>query len=339
MNVLLTSAGRRNYLVSYFQDVLAGQGHVFAADADPNAAALQVADKAFVAPKFNDEKYFEFLEDICRRHHVSLLLSLNDLELPLLARRRERLQAIGVTVVVSRPELIDACLDKWSMFLMLSEAGIDTPLTFNTLSDALVALETGMLGFPVVVKPRWGTGSIAIERVNSRDELEWAYNLISRKLEDTILADVSRIDMERAVLIQEYVSGAEYGLDVINDLNGNYVATFVRRKLSMRAGETDKAVTVEFPELEALGGRLSELAKHVAIMDCDVLVTGDGRKSVLELNPRFGGGYPFSHVAGANIPAAIVAWVQGREADPAWFRVKPGVAAAKYDMLAIVQPG
>src|SRR5690554_1630389 len=101
MNVLLTSAGRRNYLVSYFQDVLAGQGHVFAADADPNAAALQVADKAFVAPKFNDEKYFEFLEDICRRHHVSLLLSLNDLELPLLARRRERLQAIGVTVVVS----------------------------------------------------------------------------------------------------------------------------------------------------------------------------------------------------------------------------------------------
>lgn len=336
--MLLLSAGRRNYLVSYFQEALQECGHVFVADADPNAAAFSSADKAFVAPRFDAPNYFDFIVDVCNAHRVRVVLSLNDLELPFLARVKERLEGIGVTVVVSRPELIDACLDKWSTFMMLSEAGIDTPLTFNTLSAALVALETGKLGFPVVVKPRWGTGSIGIERVNSREELEWAYNLTSRKLENTILADVSRTDMERAVLIQEYVSGAEYGLDVINDLSGNYVATFVKKKLGMRAGETDKAVTVEFPELEALGGRLSELAKHVAIMDCDVLVTGDGRISVLELNPRFGGGYPFSHIAGANIPAAIVAWVQGREADPAWFSVKPGVAAAKYDMLAIVQP-
>lgn len=336
MNVLLTSAGRRNYLVSYFRQALHGKGQVFAADSDPTAPALEHADRAFVVPKFSDKGYFDFLGELCGRYDVGLLISLNDLELPLLAREKARFEDLGVTVAISRPELVDACLDKWATFKMLSEVRIDTPLTFNSLANALDALERGILRFPVIVKPRWGTGSIGIEVVRSREELEWAYKLLVRKLNNTILADISRRDIEHAILIQEFVKGTEYGLDVINDLTGEYVCTFVKKKLAMRAGETDKAVTVDFPELEALGRRLAHLSKHVAIMDCDVLVTPDGRVTVLELNPRFGGGYPFSHVAGADIPAAILAWAEGRQPDPSWFRVRPGVAAAKYDMLAVV---
>lgn len=337
MNILLTSAGRRNYLVQYFQQALEGEGQVFVADSDPNAAALQVADRAFVAPRFTDERYFDFLEDVCRCYGIGLLLSLNDLELPLLARHKQRLENIGVHVVISGPELVDIYLDKWATFLLLSEAGIDAPLTFNTLHDAVIALETGRLRFPLIVKPRWGTGSIGVEVVNSLEELEWAYRLLSRKLQHTILAEISRTDSDHAILVQEFLSGTEYGLDVINDLKGQYVCTFVKKKLSMRAGETDKAVTVESPELEELGRRLSDLSRHVAIMDCDVIMTPDGRITVLELNPRFGGGYPFSHVAGANIPAAILAWAEGRDPRPEWLRVKPGVVAAKYDMLTVVQ--
>jgi carbamoyl-phosphate synthase large subunit len=189
----------------------------------------------------------------------------------------------------------------------------------------------------LVVKPRWGTGSIGVEIVRSDEELQWAYGLLSSKLGNTILADISRMDADRAVVVQEFVAGSEYGLDIINDLTGHYVATLIKRKLSMRAGETDKAITVNIPELERLGQTLARLAKHVAIMDCDVLVTQEGRVSVLELNPRFGGGYPFSHVAGANIPAAVVAWAEGREPDPAWLKVRSGVVGAKYDTLAVVE--
>ena len=219
---------------------------------------------------------------------------------------------------------------------MLSRAGIDTPRTFNSLRDAQRALQMGELHFPLVVKPRWGTGSIGVEIVRSDEELQWAYGLLSSKLGNTILADISRMDADRAVVVQEFVAGSEYGL-TLSTLNWSFCRNAYKRKLSMRAGETDKAITVNIPELERLGQTLARLAKHVAIMDCDVLVTQEGRVSVLELNPRFGGGYPFSHVAGANIPAAVVAWAEGREPDPAWLKVRSGVVGAKYDTLAVVE--
>ena len=337
MNVLLTSAGRRNYLVSYFRQALDGKGEVLATDSDPNAAALQGADQAFVAPKFSDEGYIDFLMDLCRRNDVGLLISLNDLELPLLARQKGLFQGIGVTVVVSEPKVIDTCLDKWATYRFLSDAGIGVPRTFSTLHEAQLALDSGELRFPVVLKPRWGTGSIGIELVDSHEQLVWAYHLLSCKLERTILAGISRTDRHRAILIQEFVAGIEYGLDLINDLNEQYLSTFVKRKLSMRAGETDKAVTVDMPELQELGRKLASLLQHVAITDCDVVVSEDGRAAVLELNPRFGGGYPFSHVAGANITAAILAWAEGREPRSEWLQVRPGVTAAKYDMMAVVR--
>lgn len=337
MNVLLTSAGRRGYLVSYFREALAGKGKVLAVDADSNAAALQVADEAFIAPRFDDEQYLDFLIEVCQSYKVRLLIPLNDLELPLLARARDTLRQIGVIPVVPGPEVVDYCLDKWKTFRLLSEAGIDTPQTFNSLHDAKRALEAGKIRFPVIVKPRWGTGSLGVELVHSDEELQWAYNLLSRKLQNTILAHISRQDAEHAVLVQEFVSGSEYGLDIVNDLDGNYACTLVKKKLNMRAGETDKAVTVHVPPLEELGRRLGTLSKHVAIMDCDVIVPKDGRMCVLELNPRFGGGYPFSHVAGANIPAAVLAWAEGREPQPDWLKLRPGVTAAKYDILALVR--
>lgn len=333
MNVLLTSVGRRNYLVSYFQEAVRGDGRVLATDADPNAPALQAADLAFVAPKFDDPDYLRFLVDLCNQHDVDILLSLNDLEVPLIAKWKKLFQDLGVTVVVSHFDFVDTCLDKWKTFEFLSGAGIDTPRTYTKLDDALLALDLGELCFPVVVKPRWGTGSIGIEIVRSREELEWAYHLLVRKLDSTILARVSRRDRPQSVLVQEFVSGDEYGLDVINDLTGKYVCTFVKQKLSMRAGETDKAVTVNEPRLEAIGERLAELSNHIGVLDCDVLVSREGRIAVLEMNPRFGGGYPFSHLAGANIPAAIVAWASGREARPEWFSIRFGVKAAKYDVL------
>ena len=126
-------------------------------------------------------------------------------------------------------------------------------------------------------------------------------------------------DLERAVLIQERIGGQEYGLDVVNDLDGRHVTTFARCKLAMRAGETDRAVTVETFELDRMGAAIGERLGHAGNLDCDVFLA-DGRLYVLELNPRFGGGYPFSHAAGADLPAALIAWASGKAPDPRWLR-------------------
>jgi carbamoyl-phosphate synthase large subunit len=336
MNVLLTCAGRRNYLVEFFQQALGGRGQVLAADASPTAPALQQADRAFVVPLVDQPDYLDIIHAICQEHDVRLLISLNDLELPLLASQRDRFAAKGTLVAVSSPQVVEVCFDKWATHEFLRGNGIRAPLTYQSIDEARAALSRHELGYPVVIKPRWGTASIGIEYPEDDRELELAYELVQKRLRRTFLASIGSTDPEKCILIQEKLEGQEYGLDVVNDLDGQHVCTFVKRKLSMRAGETDRATTVLHEPLEQLGHTVGHRLGHIGILDCDIFV--DGQDCILlEMNPRFGGGYPFSHVAGANIPAALTAWAEGREPDIHWLRVKPGVTASKYDLLAVIE--
>ena len=339
MNVLLTCAGRRNYMVEYFRAALAGRGRVCAADSSGDAPALHEADQAFVVPPVSHPEYVDHILELCRQNEVGLLLSLNDLELPLLARNRERFCAQGTVPVVSSPEVIELCFDKWATARFLESCGIASPRTYLTLRDAEAALDRGEVALPLVIKPRWGSASIGIAFVEEADDLVPTYHLIRRQLARSILAEASAGDQEHAVLIQERIAGQEYGLDVVNDLDGRHVATFARCKLAMRAGETDRAVTVESFELDRVGAAIGQQLGHTGNLDCDVFLAED-RLHVLELNPRFGGGYPFSHAAGADLPAALIAWACGEAPDPRWLRIRPGVRAAKCDRLAVApSPG
>lgn len=132
----------------------------------------------------------------------------------------------------------------------------------------------------------------------------------------SILATASVDD--NFILIQEVIKGPEYGLDIVNDLDGKYRGVSVKQKLAMRSGETDKAITVDNADIREIGATIGKALGHIGNLDCDVLER-DGEYYVLELNPRFGGGYPFSQEAGVNIPKAIVAWVKGEDVDDSIF--------------------
>jgi carbamoyl-phosphate synthase large subunit len=333
MNVLLTCAGRRNYLVQYFREALSGSGSILAADANRSASALSEADKAFVVPPVAHAEYVDSIRNICCRHGVRLLVPINDLELPTLAASRDRFIRSGVLPVISSVERIDLCADKLATVEFLRESRLDFPKTYDSLPRALDAVAGGRLAFPVVIKPRWGTASIGIEYANSREELEFGHRWVKSHLARSFLAGVG-CDPEHDVLIQEKLDGQEYGLDVVNDLDGRYITTFARRKLAMRAGETDRAITVVDARLEALGATIGSSLGHVGNLDCDVFDVG-GVYHVLEMNPRFGGGYPFSHTAGANLPAALIAWANGRQPNPDWLRIRPNIVVSKCDRLVV----
>ncbi len=335
MNILLTSGGRRNYLVHYFREALAGRGRVFVADASADASALQEADQAFVVPPASDRSYIDHVLHICQKHGVRLLCSLNDLELPVLAQHRNSFLENGTIPVVSSLKVVETCFDKWATNHFLRKIGLTPPRTYVTLGEARSGL-AGDLSFPLVIKPRWGTASIGIEYPEDMEELEVTYRLATIRLMRSFLAGVSSKDWDRCVLIQERLGGEEFGLDIVNDLSGRYVTTFVKRKLAMRAGETDKAVTVAHEALEAIGKRIGKTLGHVGNLDCDVFVSGTDCY-VLEMNPRFGGGYPFSHEAGANLPAAMIAWAKGEIPDPKWLAIESGVASAKCDSLVVIK--
>lgn len=332
MTVLLTCAGRRNYLVEYFRAALCGQGRVIAADMSPDAPAAREADASFVVPAVGEPGYVDAVLNICREQQVALLISLNDLELPIIATVRDQLLAIGTVPVVSEPEVINICFDKWLTVRFLKDCGLGSPRTFLTLEAVQQALERGEVAFPLIVKPRWGTASIGIETVHDTQMLTRAYDSLTCRLPSTILGTAGSIDSNRQILIQECIEGIEHGLDIVNDLTGQYIVTWAKRKLGMRAGETDKAVTVDSDSLRDVGARIGSALGHLGNLDCDVFITETG-PVVLELNPRFGGGYPFSHVAGANLPAALLAWRRGEDPQPDWFSISPGIVSAKCDRL------
>jgi len=116
-------------------------------------------------------------------------------------------------------------------------------------------------------------------------------------------------------------------------VEGNNVAVSVKQKLAMRAGETDKAITVDIPEVYEMGRKIGENLKHIGNLDVDIMQRANGDYCVLELNPRFGGGYPFSYEAGVNMPKAIIQWVKGEKVDAAILKPEIGRMFAKNDYL------
>ncbi len=335
MNILLTCAGRRNFLVEFFQSELAGRGRVVACDTSRSAPALSVADEGLIVPPMNDPGYFDALLSICHEHEIRLLISVNDLELAGLSRRADDFREIGTIAVVSRPAVIAQCQDKWTTFQALRECGIATPETYLTPAAVREAVASGSLEFPIIVKPRWGSSSIGFERIENDRELSLAYEWGTIQVRRSIFWNLTQSNCDECLVFQPQLAGDEYGMDVVNDLEGRHVATLVRRKMVMRYGNTDRAMTVADHPLEQVGTAIGLRLGHIGSLDCDVMLTEAG-PHVLDLNPRVGGGYPFSHVAGANLPAALMAWANGEEADPAWFKPRPGVVASRCDEMMIV---
>lgn len=329
MNVLLTSAGRRTYLVRYFREALkkAGcDGMVHAANSQLCPAFFQ-ADKTVVTPLIYDKGYIPFLLEYCNKNRISLLIPLFDVDIPVLAAHREEFAAMGTTVVTAEPEAVDICNDKWKTHEVLSGRGIRVPCTWLDENIAAEAVRAGRMSWPLIIKPRWGMGSLSIYQAESEEEMRIFKDKCLRGIRTSYLSFEAQA-AQACVLFQQNLDGQEFGLDVINDLNGNYRTTIVKEKTAMRFGETDGAVTVENEELKELGKALSGILKHRGNLDVDVFCV-DGMYYVLEMNARFGGGYPFSHVAGVDLPLALVMWAMGKEPPSGVLKARNGVTAQK----------
>jgi len=331
MNILFTCAGRRTYLLKYFKENLSKGDKIVATDMQLSAPALQAADVKIQVPAVYDPKYIDITLNICKEQKINALISLNDLELPILAENKAKFEALGVTVIVSDPEVIDIAFDKYKTAQWVESIGLNAPKTYVTLASAKEALAKGEISFPLFMKPRWGSGSIGLETIDDMEELDIYYHLLMKKIKKTILATASVGD--EYIMIQEKLTGKEFGLDVMNDLQGNNVAVSVKQKLAMRAGETDKAITVDIPEVYEVGRKIGENLKHIGNLDVDIMQRANGDYCVLELNPRFGGGYPFSYETGVNMPKAIIQWVKGEKVDAAILKPEIGRMFAKNDYL------
>lgn len=334
MNILLTSVGRRTYLIEYFKEAMDGVGKVYASNSE-YTYSLSHADEYVLTPIIYDEKYIDFLIQFCKEKNITAIISLFDIDLFVLSKNKKRFAENGIFVVVSDENAIDICNDKWKTYLFLKENKIECPKTYKSLQEVKLALNKTELNFPVIIKPRWGMGSIGIFIAEDEEELDLFTKKIRKRIFNSYLKYESNQDIEECILFQEKIDGIEYGLDVFNDFNGNLVSLVAKQKIAMRAGETDVAKTVDITEYKDIAKKLSKGLKHIGDLDVDIFKTSDNRIFVLELNCRFGGQYPFSHLAGVNYPKQIVKWLLGEDTDCSLLNAKIGVLSCK-DLVPVV---
>lgn len=293
MNILILSCGTRNKVVQYFRKALAGRGTVVATDMSPNAPALYEADKHYIVPRMTAPGYIDVIFDICRKEKIDGVLSLIDPELSLLAKHAADFAALGTTVIGSSYALCEQSLDKMDMFRYLTEHGYRCASSYVDKEAFYADVEAGIISYPVFVKPVQGSASISISKVYDKETV------------DLLFAHSDNL------MIQEFLNGQEIGADVYIDMiSGEVVSIFTKKKLVMRAGETDKAVSFKDEKLFALIETFVKEAGFRGQIDIDIFEIG-GEYYISEVNPRFGGGYPHAYECGCDHMTLICNNLQG----------------------------
>ena len=319
MNVLILSCGTRNKIVQYFKNALQGRGKVVATDMSPFAPALYEADQYYVVPCMTTEGYLDIILDICRKEKIQGVLSLIDPELAFLARNEEAFRQIGATVIGCGQEQCDRTFDKMQMYRWLVEHGYLCAHSFIDMESFQEAVRQGEVSYPVFVKPICGSASLSVNRAPD--------------------AQTVRFLMEHSdgMMIQEYLHGSEIGADVYIDLvSGEVVSIFTKRKLLMRAGETDKAVSFKDEKLFELICRFAKESAFRGQIDIDLFEI-NGEYYISEVNPRFGGGYPHAYECGVDHMRLICNNLEGKTNPPAIGCYEDGIVMMKYCEIRTVK--
>lgn len=319
MNILILAAGTRNKIVQYFKKALDGNGIVIATDASELGPAIYDADKYYIVPPIDTPGYIEQVLDICRKEQISGVMSLIDPELSLLSKNVSKFKEIGVTVIGSSYELCEMSFDKMQMYSWLVKHNYKCARSWMNKEDFYNALDSGEVGFPVFVKPFRGSASINISKVFDRETVEL---LLSH---------------EDNLMIQEYLDGQEIGADVYIDMiSGEVVSIFTKRKIRMRAGETDKSVSFKDEKLFEFIEKFVGEAGYRGQIDIDIFYI-DGQYYISEVNPRFGGGYPHAYESGCNHMKLIINNLKGLKNKKCVGDYEDGVIMLKYNEVKIIR--
>ena len=317
MNILILSAGTRDKVIQYFKRELGNEGRVIATDCSNLAPAPYEADEFKLVPRMTAPGYIDVILKLCGEEKIDAVLSLIDPELSLVAEHAQAFKDRGVTPIISPYELVEKCFNKYEMAGVFDKHGLKRAKCYMSMEDFYEARSQGEIDYPVFVKPVCGSASLHINKVTTDRELEGLFSMYDD------------------LMIQEYMDGQEYGADVYIDmLSGKCTSIFLKKKIKMRAGETDKSVSVHNEELFGQIKELVESEGFKGIIDIDIFEV-NGEYYFSEINPRFGGGYPHAYECGVNVPAQIINNLKGHENPLAIGEYKDGIVMMKYNEVMI----
>ncbi len=253
---------------------------IVAGDLDPYAAGLYLVPESQrrLLYRGDDPAFVDHILEICAADVVDVVVPTVDSELIPLARAKETFDERGVRLLLAQLETLETCLDKWTLVRHVGDV-VRVPAT--TLANGDAALEDVPL--PVIVKPRSGSGSRGIRLIRDRDEL-------------------LRVERDGSQLVQEYLPGAEFSVDVLAASDGRVVAVVPRERLKIDSGIAVTARAVHDDALEASAAAVAEAIGLVGVANVQLKRAVDGEPALLEVNPRFPGTMPLTIAAGVNMP-------------------------------------
>lgn len=317
MNILILSAGTRNKIVKYFKNAVGKDGKIIATDMSELAPAVYEADRFYKVPSMTDEGYLDAVFDICKKENVSGVLSLIDPELSLLAQHKKEFEELGVTVIGSSYDLCETALNKMKMYEWLKDKGYNCAKSYTDKEKFYADVKEGMITYPVFVKPVCGSASIAISKVYDKETVDLLF------------------EHSDNLMIQEFLDGQEIGADVYIDMiSKEVISIFTKKKLKMRAGETDKSVSFKDNKLFELIENFVKDFGWSGQIDIDVFDV-NGEYYISEVNPRFGGGYPHAYECGCDHMKLIFNNLAGKANDKQVGNYEDGIYMMKYNEIMI----
>jgi len=289
MNILMTAASRRVPLLQAFQAALGAvhPGRMVVSDIDPSSPAVHLADRAYRVPISSDPGYVDALLEICAAEKIGLVVPTIDDELETLALARERFEAAGAVLACSPAETAALCNDKYRTCAHLVSHGVEAARSW--LSGEIPADAPDLL----FIKPRVGRGGVGAHLIRNRRERDFFLEYVDNPV------------------VQEFLEGPEYTIDMFCDWNGQPLAVVPRERVLIRAGVTDRGRTVKSAALDALARSVAAAVPFAGPVNVQCRMRG-ATPVVFEINPRFSGGIPLTIAAGADFPAMLVQLALGQ---------------------------
>lgn len=314
--ILFTSVGRRVELVQQFREAarrLRISLCIWGADITPTAPAMCFCDEKVIVPRIKDHAYIPTLLKLCRENEIDALIPTIDTDLLLLAENRERFDAIGTTVWVGSPEKVRLCRDKRLTAEYFHSIGLQSP---SPVDD--IKVYSG--GFPAFIKPKDGSSSINAYRVDNEDDL------------------IARAVQIEGYIVQPFVSGREFTVDIFCDNHGEPVYITPRLRVAVRSGEVLKTQIVQDPQIiQEMKQLVQDFRPRGALTVQLIQDDHTGVNQYIEINPRFGGGAPLSMKAGADSAMALLQILCEKTVNYQENAAKNGAVYSRFDQSVCIR--
>ena len=316
MKILFTSIGRRVELIQAFKSAaqaLSLDLEIYGADISASAPALQFCDTSVIVPRIKEPSYIPTLLELCEKEGIRALIPTIDTDLLLLSRHKADFARIGTLVSISTEDRIALCRDKRLTAEYFGSVGLKSPIPVDNVADY-------KQGFPAFIKPKDGSSSINAYKVEDAEALaDFAHRVPD-------------------YIIQKFIAGTEYTVDIFCDFEGNPIYITPRIRRAVRAGEVLKTEISQDAQIIEEMQRLVADYKPCGALTVQLIREEEtGEDYYIEINPRFGGGAPLSMKAGADSAAAFLRLLQGEALAFSAGAAEDGAVFSRFDQSVRVK--